>query len=38
MTDYFEDDDIRFLQEEYPDGYACIMKILEGDYGDEAVR
>lgn len=38
MSDSFEEDEIRFLQEEYPEIYAGLMKILDGDYGDETVR
>lgn len=39
MSDFFKGDkEIRQFQKEYPEIYAGLMKIIEGDYGDEAVR
>ncbi len=39
MPDFFEDDsEIRQFQEEYPDVYAGLMRIIKRGYRDEAVR
>jgi tetratricopeptide (TPR) repeat protein len=35
---YEEDDDIRFFQEELPDQYAGIIKLIKGEYEDEKVQ
>lgn len=39
MSDSFEDDNgIRQFLGGYPEIYARLVKIIERDYGDEAVR